>query len=86
MSSVKESDPERLARVIVNDIILYNKKAVEEGRKNKNLYEIMENTIIQSKELYLNKYDDLHAFESQLLDNLAKGDREALQGYNFEAV
>jgi hypothetical protein len=86
MSSVKESDPERLARVIVNDIILYNKKAVEEGRKNKNLFEIMENTIMQSKELYLNKYDDLQPFESQLLDNLAQGDREALQGYNFESI
>lgn len=86
MSSVKESDPERLARVIVNDIILYNKKAVEEGRKNKNLFEIMENTIMQSKELYLNKYDNLQPFENQLLDNLAQGDREALQGYNFESI
>lgn len=84
--SVRESDPERLARVIINDIILYNQKKVEDGIKNKNLYQIMKDTILQSKELYLNRFNDLSAFEKQLLENLAKGDRSALEGYKFETI
>jgi len=86
VTSIKENDPERLARVIVNDIILYNQKQVEEALKSKNLYEVLQDTILQSRELYLNKFSDLSAFERQLVITLAKGDREALRGYNFETI
>ena len=41
---------------------------------------------MQSKEIYLNKFDDLVPFETQLLETLADGDRDALKGYNFEAI
>jgi hypothetical protein len=81
---IKENDPERYARVIINDIILYNKKVVEDGIKNKNLYDVLKETLLQAKELYLRRTSDLHYFEEQLVNILAKGDRKALKGYNFE--
>lgn len=83
---VRENDPDRLARVIVNDIILYNQKLVEDALRNGTLYETLQNTILQSRELYLNKFSDLSAFENQLVQTLAKGNKEALKGYNFETV
>lgn len=81
---VRENDPERFARVIINDIILYNKKVVEDGIKNKNLYEVLKETLLQAKELYMRRSSDLHYFEEQMVNILAKGDRKALKGYNFE--
>lgn len=82
--STKENDPERKARVIINDIILYNRNIVEEGRNKKNLYRLLEDTILQAKEEYMRKFNDLSSFESNLIKILAKGDREALEGYKFE--
>jgi hypothetical protein len=86
MPAFKENDPERLARVIINDIILYNRQVVEDGLVNKNLFSVLQDTILQSKELYLNKYTDIAAFEKQLVETLAKGDKEALNGYEFETL
>lgn len=81
---IRENDPERFARVIINDIILYNKKVVDDGIKNKNLYEVLKETLLQAKELYMRRSNDLRYFEEQLVNILAKGDRRALKGYNFE--
>jgi hypothetical protein len=86
LPSVKESDPERLARVIINDIVLYNKKVVEEGRNKRALFKLLEDTIMQARELYLIKYSELAVFEKQLVRQLAKGDKEALKGYRFETL
>jgi len=80
----RENDPERYARVIINDIILYNKKVVEDGIKNKNLYEVLKETLLQAKELYMRRSSDLRYFEEQMVKLLAKGERGALKGYNFE--
>ncbi len=81
---VRENDPERYARVIINDIILYNKKVVEDGIRNRNLYEVLKETLLQAKELYLRRSSDLRYFEEQMVNILAKGDRAALKGYKFE--
>jgi hypothetical protein len=81
----KGNDTERYARVIITDIILYNKKMVEDGIKNKNLYEVLKETLLQAKELYLRRSSDLRYFEEQMVKILAKGDRQVLKGYNFEA-
>jgi hypothetical protein len=86
VTSVRENDPERLARVIVNDIILYNQKQVEDALQNGTLYETLQNTILQSRELYLNKFSNLAAFERQLVETLARGNKDALKGYNFETL
>jgi len=80
----KANDPERYARVIINDIILYNKKVVDDGIKNKNLYDVLKETLLQAKELYMRRSSDLRYFEEQLVKILAKGDRQVLKGYNFE--
>jgi hypothetical protein len=85
-ATIRENDPDRLARVIVNDIILYNQKQVEDARNKGNIYESLQNTILQSRELYLNKFSDLSAFERQLIETLAKGNKGALKGYNFETL
>ncbi len=83
-TSLKENDPERLARVIVNDVILYNKKVIEDGIRNKNLYDVLKETLLQAKEIYLRKFNDLKYFETQLIQTLARGDKKVLKGYNFE--
>ena len=75
-----------MARVIINDIILYNEKEVQVGLDNKDLYRVLKDTILQSKELYLSRFDDLSAFEKHLIETLAKGDKEALKGYKFESI
>jgi len=87
VTTIKENDPERLARVIVNDIYLYNKPKVEEIiRTGQNLFEALQNTIMQSRELYLNKFTDLGPFERQLIITLARGKKELLRGYHFETL
>lgn len=85
-TSFREGDPERLAKVIVNDIILYNRKVVDDGIRNGNLYEVLADTIMQSRELYLKKFSDLYHFENQLLQTLAQGNRKALSGYDFVTI
>jgi hypothetical protein len=80
----RENDPERYARGIINDIILYNKKVGDDGIRNRNLYEVLKETLLQAKELYLRRSSDLRYFEEQLVRLLAKGEREALKGYKFE--
>lgn len=87
LPSIRENDPERLARVIVNDIYLYNKSKVDQALKDgENLYDSLQNTIMQSRELYLNRFSDLSPFERQLIKTLARGNKEFLKGYNFETL
>lgn len=84
--SIVEGDPDRKARVIINDIILYNRDVVEKGIQNKNLYNVLEDTILQAKEEYLRKFSNLSSFEKNLVSILAKGDKTALRGYKFETM
>ena len=89
VASVRENDPERLARVIVNDIYLYNKNKIDDilnSGSGQNLYQLLQTTILQSRELYLNKFTDLGPFERQLIKTLARGKKELLKGYNFETI
>lgn len=84
MPGISGVDPERKARVIINDIILYNRKAVDDGRMNRNLFQAMGDTILQAKEEYLRKCTDLDIFERNLIDILGDGDKDTLEGYPFE--
>ncbi len=83
---VRENDPERLARVIINDIILYNQRVVEDGIRNGNLYDVLKETLLQAREMYLRKFNDLRYFEEQMVKLLGKGNRGVLKGYQFEAL
>jgi hypothetical protein len=84
--STKKNDPERKARVIINDLVLYNELIIDEARNSKNLYKSLQNAILQAKEEYLRKFNDVSIFEKQLVKILAKGDKEALRGYPFETL
>jgi hypothetical protein len=84
--SVIDNDPERKARVIINDIILYNKEIVENGIKNRNLYDVLEDTILQAREEFLRKFSNIATFERNLVNILAKGDKAVLRGYKFETL
>ena len=84
--SIVENDPNRKARVIINDIILYNQDVVEKGIQNRNLYNVLEDTILQAKEEYLRKFSNLSSFEKNLISILAKGDKNVLRGYKFETM
>jgi hypothetical protein len=83
---LRDNDPERLARVIINDIILYNQRVVDDGLRNHNLYEVLKETLMQAREMYLRKFNDLRCFEEQMIKILAKGNKSALKGYQFEAL
>ncbi len=85
-ASVKKNDPERKARVIINDMILYNQSVVERGLAANDLVGVMGDTLVQAKEEYLRKFDDLAIFEDQLVKILAKGNKDALKGYKFETM
>jgi len=56
--SVDAADPEaeekakRFARIIVSDIALYNQDAVVEGLKNGTFYELLQNDVVEGRELY----------------------------------
>ncbi len=80
----REPESNRYARVIISDIILYNQQMVEEGLKNRNLFSTLKETLIQARDEYLRKYNDLTPFEEQLVKTLARGDRDAMRGYPFE--
>lgn len=84
--STKRNDPERKARVIINDMVLYNRLMIDEAITNQTLYKTLKSTISQAKEEYLRKFDDISIFEEQLVKILAKGDKEALKGYPFETI
>ncbi len=84
--SLRTHDPERKARVILNDIILYNQQAVEDGINSGNLYGAIRDTIDQARDEYKRKHDDPAIFEKQLIKILAKGNRDVLKEYPFEAI
>jgi len=86
LPGIRKPDPERKARVIINDIILYNVARVEEGIRNGNLYELMGDTIRQARDEYLRHFNDLSIFEKQLVQLLAKGHKEVLQGFPFSTL
>jgi len=84
--SLRSHDPERKARVILNDIILYNQKAVEDAIDSGDLYGALRDVIDQAREEFLRKHTEMEIFETQLIKILAKGNRGVLKGYPFAAI
>lgn len=97
-TEVKEQDPladmepqvlelhekaKRTARVIVSDIVLYNKAKIEEGLANGNLQELLKEDLDRGKELYLAKVapevsNVSDYFNQALIQTVAKGDAALL--------
>jgi hypothetical protein len=73
----------RLARLLVSEIKLYNEEQVEEGRRNKNIYDRLKEDIDRSRQMYEDRVDERvrntnDYFYQELVRTLAAGDSQAL--------
>jgi len=79
--------PQRFARLLTDEIKLYNQAKVAEGRKNKDLYERLKEDIEKSRATYHKRYGNTVAasadyFNLELVHSLAEDDT-SLMGANF---
>lgn len=73
----------RLARLLVSEIKLYNEEQVEEGRRNRDLYERLKEDIDRSRQMYEDRVDprilrSTDYFYQELVRILASGDSRTL--------
>jgi hypothetical protein len=73
----------RLARLLVSEIKLYNEEQVEEGRRNRDIYERLREDIDRSRQMYDERVDpqilrSTDYFYQELVRILAAGDSKAL--------
>ncbi len=78
---------QRFARLLIDEIKLYNQAKVAEGRKNKDLYDRLKETIEKSRVTYQKRYGNTVAssneyFQHELVRSLAEDDI-SLMGENF---
>jgi hypothetical protein len=79
---------QRFARLLVDEIKLYNQAKVAEGRKNKDLYDRLKDDIDKSQATYQKRYGSTVAanavyFSNELVRSLAEDD-SSLMGVNFQ--
>ena len=73
----------RLARLLVSEIRLYNEEQIEEGRRNRDIYQRVREDIERSRQIYEERVDERVArstdyFQDELVEILAGGDPSAL--------
>lgn len=78
---------QRFARLLVDEIKLYNQAKVAEGRRNRDLYDRLKEDIEKSRSTYAKRYGATVAvsgdyFQKEVIRNLAEEDL-ALMGSNF---
>jgi hypothetical protein len=78
---------QRFARLLVDEIKLYNQAKVSEGRRNKDLYDRLKEDIEKSRATYQKRYGTTAAangeyFQQELLRSLAEEDATVM-GANF---
>ena len=78
---------QRFARLLVDEIKLYNQAKVTEGRKHKDLYDRLKEDIDKSRSTYSKRYGNTAAaiadyFNAELVRSLAEDDG-SLMGANF---
>ncbi len=78
---------QRFARLLVDEIKLYNQAKVSEGRKNKDLYDRLKETIEKSRSTYQKRYGNTVAgsgnyFHHEIMRSLAEDD-PSIMGANF---
>jgi hypothetical protein len=78
---------QRFARLLVDEIKLYNQAKVAEGRKNKDLYDRLKEDIEKSRATYQKRYGNTVAsgadyFSHELIRSLAEDD-SSIMGANF---
>lgn len=79
----KHDEARRFARLLVSEIKLYNEAKVEQGRKNRDLYERLKEDIDRSRQMYDERIgEDIRKasnyFYDELVRILADGDADAL--------
>lgn len=79
----KHDEARRFARLLVSEIKLYNEAKVDQGRKNRDLYERLKEDIDRSRQMYEDRVPDevrkaSNYFYDELVRILADGDSEAL--------
>jgi hypothetical protein len=79
---------QRFARLLVDEVKLYNQAKVSEGRKKKDLYDRLKDTIEKSRATYQKRYGNTVAasgnyFQHELLRSLAEDD-PSIMGPNFQ--
>jgi len=79
---------QRFARLLVDEIKLYNQAKVAEGRKHKDLYNRLKETIEKSRATYQKRYGNTVAssgnyFQHELVRSLAEDDI-SIMGTNFK--
>jgi hypothetical protein len=80
---------QRFARLLVDEIKLYNQAKVAEGRRNKDLYDRLKEDIDKSRSTYQKRYGTTAAasgeyFQQELLRSLAD-DNASVMGANFRS-
>ena len=78
---------QRFARLLVDEIKLYNQVKVSEGRKNKDLYDRLKEDIEKSRGTYQKRYGNTAAasaeyFINEVVRSLAEDD-VSIMGANF---
>ena len=79
---------QRFARLLVDEIKLYNQARVAEGRKNKDLYDRLQEAIEKSRATYQKRYGNTVAasvnyFQDEVVRSLAEDDISVM-GANFQ--
>ena len=85
-------DARRFSKLLVSEIELYNKGGVEEGRRNRDLYQRLKKDIDRSRETYEKRFADtvgkqFDYFHEELVKTLAENDSTLLgSGYPGPSV
>jgi hypothetical protein len=79
----QHEDAKRFARLVVSEIKLYNESKVNEGRRQKDLYERLKEDIERGRQMYSDRVspqvrDSTNYFYDELVRILAGGDAGAL--------
>ena len=79
----QHEEARRLARLLVSEIKLYNEEQVDEGRRNRDIYERLKEDIDRSRQMYEERVDQrllntTDYFYQELVRILAAGDSKAL--------
>jgi len=86
--SADQVKAQRFARLLMDEVKLYNQAKVTEGRKHKDLYERLKEDIEKSRTTYQKRYGKVEGsadfFQQELIRSLAEDD-VALMGANFRS-
>ncbi len=80
----QHEEARRFARLLVSEMVLYNEKQVEEGRRNKDIYERLRDDIDRSHQMYEQRVSSQvrassNYFYEEMVRTLANGDRSAIK-------